>query len=34
MAKFCATQSLSQVSCFLFAMFGQRNICASGMLVG
>jgi hypothetical protein len=29
-----ATQSLSKLSRFLFAMFGQRNLCATGVLVG
>jgi hypothetical protein len=28
------TQSPSKLSRFLFAMFGQRNVCATGMLVG
>ena len=28
-----APQSFSELSRFLFAMFGQRNICATGMLM-
>jgi hypothetical protein len=34
MDEFCATQSFSKLARFLFAVFGQRNICATGMLVG
>lgn len=31
--EFGATQSLSKLSRFLFPMFGQRNVCATGMLM-
>jgi hypothetical protein len=33
MNEFGATQSLPELSRLLFAMFGQGNICATGMLV-
>ena len=34
MDEFCAAQSFSKLARFLFAMFGQRNVCATGVLVG
>jgi hypothetical protein len=34
MDEFCAAQSFSKLARFLFAMFGQRNVCATGMLMG
>ena len=34
MGEFGVAQSLPKLSCFLFAMFGQRNVGASRMLVG
>ena len=34
MGESSATQSLSKLSRFVFAMFSQGNVCATGMLVG
>jgi hypothetical protein len=34
MNKFCAAQPRSKLSRLFFTMFGQRDICATGMLVG